>query len=142
MTIRDRSSQGYILLLSILVTGAVASGVVASLMLLGTGAQRTAFSIENSSKAIALGRSCIEYALEQLHTNVAYAGDEILDDFSIEGSCEILPIGGTGNNTRIVCAEAHVHQAVRRMEVIVQTLLPATVISSWQEVPFFTLCGW
>lgn len=133
-------SPGYILLISILIIGTIASAVVVSLMLLGTGAARTGFAIEQSAKAIALSQACSEYALLKLRTNPAYGGDEIVTTFVGGGACEILTTGGAGNNNRILCTEAVVGTVSRRMEIIVQQLLPKTLVYSWQEVPYFSLC--
>lgn len=132
--------DGYILIMSILVTGIVASAVVISTLILGTDALRTSYTIEESSKSIALSQACMEHALKELREDPTYGGGEILSDFSVTGSCTVFPIGGAGNNDRIICAEATTGSVTRRMEVIVQSLLPQTVIYSWQEVPFFSLC--
>ncbi len=134
------SSPGYILLLSILVVGTIASAVVVSLVLLGTGAMRTALSIQQSADAIALSEGCSEYALMKLRADPLYVGNEIVTQFQNGGRCKVFAIGGAGNNNRILCTEAEVGTVTRRMEIIIQQLLPKTLIYSWQEVPFLTLC--
>lgn len=138
---RKRTARpGYILLLSILIIGTVASAVVVSLMLLGTSSARTAFSIQQSEDAIALSQACSEYALMKLRADPSYEGSEFVSQFSFGKTCEVLTIGGVGNNNRILCTEAIVGTVARRMEIIVQQILPKTLIYSWQEVPVFSLC--
>ncbi len=134
------TQPGYILLLSILVIGTIASAVVASMILLGTSSARSALSIQQSADAIALSQGCTEYALMKLRIDPTYGGSEVITQFQAGGSCHVLSTGGAGNDNRIICTEAKVGVVTRRMEIIVQRLLPKTLIYSWQEVPFFTLC--
>ena len=87
---------------------------------------------------MAFAQGCSEYALWQLRENPAYAGDQIVTIDT--GTCEILPIGGIGNNNRLLCIEGRMGDTYRRIEIVVQEILPKTKIASWQEVSIFTLC--
>lgn len=140
MTHAHQSRTGYILLLSILIVGTIASAAVTSALLLGTDNARTSLVVEQSTRAAALAQGCVEHALMELRDNPAYAGDELLAGFTGGGTCEILPIGGAGNTNRIVCAEGRSGDAFRRVELIVAELFPVTKVFSWQDVPVFTLC--
>jgi hypothetical protein len=129
---------GYILLISILAIGVIASAILSSLLLLGTSASHVSISIGQSSQALAAAQACAEYALLQLRTAPTYPGDELLD--LNNGSCELLQIGGIGNNNRLLCLEGRSGDATRRLEIVVNQLLPETTITSWQEVTTFSLC--
>lgn len=133
-----RSHDGYILLMTILIIGTVATAIVASLLFLGSTSSDISLAVQQSTEAMALAQGCAEYALQTLRENPAYLGDQTVSLGS--GQCEILPVGGTGNTNRLLCAEGRVGQNYRRLEIIVQEVLPQTKIYSWQEVSVFSLC--
>lgn len=133
-----RKKPGYVLLFSVIVIGAIASGIVASLLMLGTTASQIGASGEQGVKAFALAHGCAEYALQALRTSTNYSGNEVKTLAS--GTCEILTIGGTGNNDRMLCIEGKSGAVTRRLEVIISRVLPATIVDSWQEVSTFTIC--
>jgi hypothetical protein len=62
--------HGYITLMSVLITGAIALVIGVSLLLLGIGAAKTSLAIEQSNQAKALTNACTERALDQLRQNV------------------------------------------------------------------------
>lgn len=133
--------SGYMLLLSILIIGVVASAIVSSLLLLGTASNRGSFSVQQSAQSLAFVQGCAEIALFKLSENVNYIGSEQYR-FPL-GMCDILTIGGTpGSNTnRFICVEATTDDVVRKLEIIVSQVKPQARISSWQEVLSFTLCS-
>lgn len=138
---KNRTRHGYILLLSILVIGVVATAIVSSLLLLGTSSNRGSYSVQQSAQSLAFSYGCAEYALLRLYSSANYTGDEQIR--FPEGTCDILPIGGTaGSNTnRFICTEATSGDSVRRMEIIISSLLPKIDVYSWQEVLSFSVCS-
>ncbi len=140
--IRHRPSAGarpgYMLLITILIIGTVSTAIVASLLFLGTQSSTVSLSVQQSTEAMALAQGCAEYALQKLRDSPSYGGDEniVLGN----GYCEVLPVGGTGNSNRLLCAEGRVGENYRRLELIVKEILPQTKIYSWQEVSIFSLC--
>lgn len=137
-SIVGRERNGYILLVSILIIGAVCSAILSSLLLIGTNSSHVGISAGESVEALSLASSCAEYGLLRLRTSLGYAGNEVLTYG--RGACELLAIGGTENDNRILCAEGQVGDAVRRLEIVVKQVVPQTKISSWQEVSTFSLC--
>jgi hypothetical protein len=132
------SHTGFILLISILMIGAIASAILSSLLLLGISANQVSLSVKESTQAFAGARGCAEVAMLKLRQSPSYAGNEFLTLGT--GQCEILPIGGIGNNNRSVCIEGTSGEAMRRLEVAVNQVLPQTTVYSWQEVSIFSLC--
>ncbi len=130
--------SGYILLISILIIGAICSAILASLLMLGINAGQVSQSVQESNQALGLAAGCAEYALLQLRASPAYAGDEELTYSN--GVCDVLAVGGVGNNNRLLCVEGDSGDAVRRIEIVVNQVLPQTKVYSWQEVPVFSLC--
>lgn len=133
------SHGGYMLLITILFIGAIASAILSSLLLLGTSSNQVSLSVQQSNQALAQAQGCAEYALLQLRNSPAYTGDDLI--IMGAGNCEILPIGGVGNTNRLLCTEGQAGDAIRRLEIVVNQILPETMVYSWQEVSIFTLCG-
>jgi hypothetical protein len=137
-SIFGRAKQGYILLITILVIGIISSAVLSSLLMLGMSAGNLTLSVQQSSQALGTAQGCAEYALRALRASPNYVGNESLTIGT--GDCDILQVGGIGNNNRTICVDAQVGDTVRRLEIVINQLLPQTKIYSWQEVPAFTLC--
>lgn len=132
------SRPGYILLISILAISSIASAILGSLLMLGVNAGTVSLSVQESAQALALSQGCAEYALLELRKSPLYRGNKILT--YPNGTCEVLAIDGMGNNNRLLCTEGRAGDAVRRLEIIVNEILPRTKIYSWQEVPVFSFC--
>lgn len=130
--------DGYVLLLSVLIIGAVSAVVLPSLLFLGINAGQVSVTIEQSAQALAAAQGCAEYGLLRLRENMTYQGDETkaLDD----AECTLLPIDGIGNEDRHLCSEGRSEDTVRRLEIIVRQVSPQMTVDSWQEVASFTLC--
>ena len=113
-------SSGFIVLMAIIVMGAVA--VVSSLIILtlsANGAQVSAI-VEQSNQAKALADACTEYALDALHQNPAYSGDETINlGF---GDCSIEPVSLSGELSDMATIETTgtVDDVVRKVEAVAQ----------------------
>lgn len=134
----SHSRHGYILLITILIIGAIASAILASLLLLGISANHVSLSVLQANQALANAQGCAEYGLMKLRESPSYAGNEFVTIGSDQ--CEILTIGGIGNNNRVLCTEGSVGDSIRRLEIVIDQILPETTILSWQEVAIFSLC--
>ena len=130
--------SGFILLITILIIGAIASAILSSLLLLGISSTQVSFSVQQSEEALAAAQACAEYGLLKLRQSPSYAGNE----YKTLGTdrCEVLTVGGIGNNNRALCTEGTSGDAIRRLEIAVSQILPQTKVYSWQEVSVFTLC--
>lgn len=131
--------RGYVMLLSTLFVGAISSVILTSVLMLGTNSAQVHFSVEQAGKALAAAHACADTALLRLRDNPNYAGDEFLS-LDAQSTCEILPIGGTGNTNRLVCTEGQVGDSIRRFEIVLSQIYPQMTVASWQEVPWFSIC--
>ena len=84
-----------------------------------------------SSKAYYLANLCAEHALMDLKNDINYPGDETIN--LGEGSCQILPVEGLW--TIKVSAESD--NQIKKMKIIINTINPQMIISSWEEVANF-----
>ncbi len=132
------SRSGYILLMTILMIGAIASAILSSLLLLGISANHVSLSVLQANQSLSIAQGCAEYGLLKLRQSPTYMGNEFVT-IGVH-TCEILPVGGIGNNNRVLCLEGKVGDTVRRLEIAVSQVLPQTKIFSWQEVSVFSLC--
>ncbi|MDO8468651.1 MAG: hypothetical protein Q7S29_02730 [Candidatus Peribacter sp.] len=135
-----RARGGYIFLLSIIMVGAVAVATLSSLLMIGVGSMQIGFTVRQSEQARSLAQTCAERALRSLWEDTAYAGTEELS--FVEGQCDILRVGGSGNENRSVCAEGRVGSTVRRYEILLERVLPSIQVSAWREVDQFTACSY
>ena len=135
-----RARDGYVFLISVLVIGAVAMATMGSILLISISIARSGFAFQQSTQASALAQTCAERALRSLWEDSSYVGIE--QNVFTEGECDILRVGGSGNENRAVCAEGRRGDTVRRYEIIVQRLLPSIQITSWREVENFTTCSY
>lgn len=133
-----RSNNGYILLISILVIGAIASAILSSILILGISSNQVSLSVLQANQSLANAQGCAEYGLLKLRQSPSYAGNEFITIGADQ--CEILSIDGIGNNNRVLCTEGKVGDSIRRLEIVINQILPQTKIYSWQEVAIFSLC--
>ncbi len=134
--LRYRESQsGYVLLLSVVIIGVVASSIAATILLLGIGTQRTSLAVQEGQAARHLADSCAQEVIERLIQNTAYTGSETLT-FNGE-SCAVGPVTGSGDANRVIHVTGVSGDATARVAVTVTTVGPPVVIGSWQEVAGF-----
>ncbi len=138
MTSFHTSHTGYIMLITVLFVGIIASAILTSLLLLGTSANQVSLSVVEANHSLAIAQGCAEYGLLKLRQSPSYAGNEFLTIGNHQ--CEILPVGGIGNNNRVLCTEGKIGDSVRRLEIVINQILPQTKIYSWQEVSVFSIC--
>lgn len=133
-----RSRNGYAFLVTVLVVGIMATATAASLMLLGWAAEQNGLLVQRSGQAEQYAKGCIERVFRALRLDPSYAGGETIA--FTRGSCVIHPVAGDGVNDRRVCVEGVSGNATRRFQLEAYQLFPSIKISSFEEVPDFTLC--
>ncbi|HLD20242.1 MAG TPA: hypothetical protein VJB93_03295 [Patescibacteria group bacterium] len=134
-TRQQGSDNGYTMLLAVLITTAVGAGIAGTVLLSGLGTSRSGLVTQQSMQARSLGNACAEEALQKLRESLYYSGDEILT-FSA-GSCQILPISGTGNTNRTVETTGSVGTVIRKVRIVIAQVHPTISLSSWLEVGDF-----
>lgn len=133
-----RSRPGYIFLISVLAVGAIVTTVVTVLLMTATTSLRSALSVERAATAHALAYSCAEHGLRSLWQDPDMTGGDTLT--MTGGTCVIRGVGGWGNEERALCVEATSGDVTRRFEIDLALALPTVQVTSWAEVPAFTLC--
>lgn len=127
--------KAYITLTTVIVLSVVAGIIVTTALTLSTDSAASLAVLQNNKTAKTMANSCVEIALENLKTNLTYAGSE---NVVIAGeTCTILPITGSGNTNRTIQTQATVENATVKIEVFVNTVNPLTDIQYWEEVADF-----
>ncbi|MBN2016050.1 hypothetical protein JW766_04425 [Candidatus Dojkabacteria bacterium] len=132
-TQKIKKNKGFIALISVLVVGIVGLVVSIALLLLGLGASRTSFALEQSLQSRALANTCAEEALERIRRLPTYTGSGNLTfDY---GSCAYT-ITDLGGSNREIQATGTVDSIVRKVKVNINQVSPVNV-TSWQEIADF-----
>jgi roadblock/LC7 domain-containing protein len=126
------NTQGFAILFSVLIVGAVGLFVASSLLLLGVDTHRTSFSVIQSSQALGLADACAEEALEQIFENNAYTET---GNLTLSTGSRSYTITNTGGSTRSITTTGTVGTIVRKTTLTVTSILPTITVSTWQETP-------
>lgn len=125
------NKNGFILLITVLVIGAVATAIAVGLLNLGSGATTSSIYLEQSFQAKALADACAEEGLQQIRDSTPYTGTGSLT--LGQGTCSYT-VSNTGGSNRTVNATGTVGIVVRKVIVTTSAINPYIVISSWQEI--------
>jgi hypothetical protein len=130
MVARQHES-GYIALLAVLIIGAAAVAISLALLLTGTDSQRSTLVEQQSKQARGLMVACAEEALQQVHDNIAFSGNNSLA--LGQGSCTYSVLVNTPT-VRIITVTATIGSIVKKVQVYVTIGSSSISITSWQEV--------
>ena len=129
-----KKSDGYLILLSVMIIGAVSLAIVISMLLSGLGTSRTSFAHQQSVQAKALVNACVNEALQQIRDNTAFTGS---NNLSLgQGDCTYT-VTNTGGENRTIQASSTVGLIIRKTQATVSQINPSITIASWQEVSAF-----
>lgn len=128
-------NQGFVVLLSIIILGALILAVSIGVSLRVLTQAQIGFQTQAAYEASTLAEFCAELALFKLESILGYGGNEII--MNNGQSCEILTIEGTGNLNRTVKTQSTVSSYTRKIKVQVARISPLMEITSFQEVPNF-----
>lgn len=124
--------NGYILLVSVLVTGAIAAGISVALLTFSSAFLQSTQVDQQVAQARALDDACVEEAIMRLEQSVSYAGGATLTLGN--GSCTIVSIQGSGASNRVVNVEATVGNVTQRESVTLSAVGYPSTVSSWKRV--------
>jgi hypothetical protein len=129
-----KQSDGYLILLSVMIIGAIALAVVVSMLLSGLGTAKTSLAHQQSVQAKALANACINEALQQIRDSTAFTGS---NNLSLgQGTCTYT-VTNTGGENRTIQASSTVGLIIRKTQATVTQINPSITIASWQEVSAF-----
>ncbi len=130
----NRINDGYIVLMSVLIFGAVGIAVTISVILLGISSARTSFSFDQSIQAEVLATACTEEAMQKIaDTSILNASSSLSLGL---GTCNYETTSQNGANIMIQSTGMS-GSIVKKIKVLIATTTPVITTSSWQEVDNF-----
>ena len=127
-----KQQKGFITLVSVLIISSVALLVVVSSLTINIENIKAVTSIDSGRRARFLAESCAEIAIDNLKASNTYAGNET--KILPFGQCFISTITGTGNTNRSFQSSATYDNHNYRVSVVVQTLNPNTVVTTFDPI--------
>ena len=124
-------ANGYILLISVVILGAIATAIAVALLFLGSGDSKNAISHQQSEQAKSAVNACMEEALEQIRESTVFTGT---NSIVINNGVCTYTVTNTGGQNRTITASSTVSGVTRRATVSVTAINPK-IIASWQETP-------
>lgn len=124
-------ANGYILLISVIIVGAIATSVAVALLFLSAADSKNAISHQQSEQAKATANACAEEALEQIRTDKNFTGT---NSIALNNGLCTYTIANTGGQTRSIISSSTVSNVTRRLSVSVTAINPI-IIMAWQETP-------
>lgn len=128
-----KDSDGYAILLIVLILSSASLVVVTSLLIWGFYFNKTSLDLAKSKKAIGLADACIESALKEIRDDDSYTGTNSI--VFGDGSCEYVVSGVSPDIT--IQSTGTVSTNIRRVRVIIDQVNPQINIATWQEVGVF-----
>lgn len=126
--------NGYVALITVLVTGAVGVAIAVSLLLLGLDFSRTSLALAQSNQAKALANACGEEALQQIRDSTPFTGTGGLTIGL--GFCSYTATS-SGSQNRTITATGTVGTIIRKIRITLDKISPSINITSWQEAADF-----
>ena len=134
------NQDGYVVLITVLILGAVVSVVAGLLLLTGQNASISSESVASNSGAKAAAIGCAQLALAAISANNSLATPATLNQtvnattgqtcsYTITGAAPNFTIAATGTVTQ--GAKTYVH----RLSLTTNQVTPQLTVSGWQDVP-------
>lgn len=123
--------RGYVALLSVLITGAIASAIALALLMTGIDSQRGSLVTMKSAQARNLATACAEEAMQQIWDSSSFAGSGNLN--LGQGSCSYT-VTNAGGSDRTITTTGTVDSVVRKLQINATIGSSSISITSWQEV--------
>lgn len=129
-----KNNDGYIVLMSVLIFGAVGIAIIISVILLGVSSARTSFAYDQAMQSEVLATACAEEAMQQIADTSLLNSSSTLSLGS--GSCNYVTTSQNGQNIKIE-STGFSGSIIRKIKVLIATTTPVITTSSWQEVDNF-----
>lgn len=123
--------KGFVTMFSVLIFGAVALVIASSVLLIGLGASKSGFLIEESGKAKSLVNLCAESALQEIRNSTVFVGSNTI--IIGTNSCTYNVVDD-GLENRTITTIGTIGTVIRKVLITIDQINPSINITSWQEV--------
>lgn len=131
---QSKPKNGFVILLSVLVMGAVGLSIALYLLSAGLVFSKSSFNLEQSGQAKFLANTCVEDALFKISACTSTIGNYSLN--LTEGNCTYT-ISKPSEETRTITSQGNVDNVIRKVKLEVDSLVPVISVKTWQEVASF-----
>lgn len=134
---RNRNMEkhsGYVMLLSVLVTGAAALAIGIGMLTWGTLMSKEALIVQQSMIARQYAGGCAEQALQLIRNSQSYIGTGTIS-LSF-GNCTYT-VTNQGGEQRKITTQGQSGTIIRRMQIVIADISPQILVLSWQDVADF-----
>jgi hypothetical protein len=135
-----KSSEGYIVLITVLILGTVVSTIAVYLLLSGAGSSITSVAVDASVEAKAASTGCAELALSAIQSNPTITtpsnGSSTLNT-TYQETCTYAISGSTPNYTILAVGkvDSSTKNYTHNETVTTSQTAPTITISSWKDTP-------
>lgn len=125
----NKNKNGYALLLSVIVIGAI--GLLVSVFMLShsVSSGQTFIVQRSGTKASLYAEACAESALQEIRDTTSFVGSNSIS-FS-DGSCQ-YQITSLGGQNRQIVATGAVAQSIKTVTILLSKINPDIVVDSWE----------
>ena len=124
--------KGYIALISVIVIGAITTGIATTLLFYGIILSQSGLNYQQSNQAKAAANACAEDALQKIRDDNNYTGTSNLTLTNGE-TCSAV-VTNTGGSNRKIEAQGLQNDNTRRLQIVITQVNPKIIINSWSEV--------
>lgn len=125
------SESGYVALMAVLITAAVAVATCLTILDVATYRARDVGVEQQSVTARSLASGCAEEALQVVNDASGYTGS---GTYILNGNTCSYTVTSTGSTTRTILAVATVGNVVRKIQVYVTIGSTTITVTSWQDI--------
>lgn len=125
------NTNGYVMLISVMVVGAIALSVGVGLLTFGLSFSKTSLTIQRAVQAKYYADTCGEEALQQLRDSVSYSGSGNMT--FVSGSCT-YSVSNSGGGVANISATGIYASTTKRISIVTSAFRPRVIVSSWQEI--------
>ncbi|MEI7578694.1 MAG: hypothetical protein WCJ58_01490 [bacterium] len=128
---RSDNLKGFATITTVLILCIVSAAILSTVLIVSIEQGVTHKAVRDSMYARHLAESCAEVAVSKVKADLTYTGNENLTIGN--GTCKIEIISGSGNTNRTILTTATYNQATRKVRVIIATVNPLSVITTWED---------
>jgi hypothetical protein len=130
MKIKKQKINGYIVLISFIIIGAIILIVALGISFISLNQKTAIISHNRSLRNYYLANACANYAILKLQSDLNYSGNETvaLD----QDNCRVESVTGSGKD-RTIITSSQLGQQIKKLKIELEQIKPVTIIKTWGE---------
>lgn len=129
-----KNQKGYLAIINVMIVSAVVLLMALSMIKIGNDQNQNSLIFYNAKQSYSGAYSCAEFALQFLHDNPEFDGQN--SENLVDASCD-YEIITTGAQTRIINAQSTAGNTTKRQTINISQVIPQIEIQSWEDTDSF-----